>query len=484
MLPRALRDDTVPDERRNILFILTDQMRGDCLSITGHPVVETPHIDDLGRRGTVFTSAYSTCPSCIAARCSMFTGLTPSTHGRLGYRDQVPWRYDDTLPELLGRVGYQTHCVGKTHFFPQRAHLGFDSMDSYEANQNFDGTYVNDYFEWLREKTGGLMSENDHGLNGNGWDARPSHLPEELHNNTWVAARGIEFLRRRDKTRPFFLFLSFHRPHAPLDPARPFWDMYAGREIPPVPVGDWAGRHDVPVERVDAWQGRLAEHLLVRARRAYYAQIAHIDSQVGRIMKVLGVMGVGPTDVIFTSDHGEMLGDHHLFRKTYAYAGSAKVPFIVCPHGGAPAKLSDAPVAIEDVYPTILELAGVPVPERTEGLSVLPLCEGRAGAPWRPFVHGEHAGNYADDEAMQYLTGGKEKYIWFTLSGREQLFDLEGDPDELHDLAGDPAAQDSLKLWHSRMVEVLAARPEDGLSDGQRLVAGKLLPAVRPQLLA
>ncbi len=112
----------MPD-RPNILFILTDQMRGDCLSITGHPVVETPHLDDLARRGTVFTAAYSTCPSCIAARASIMTGLTPSSHGRLGYRDRVPWRYDDMLPALLGRAGYQTHCVGKTHFYPQRAHL-------------------------------------------------------------------------------------------------------------------------------------------------------------------------------------------------------------------------------------------------------------------------------------------------------------------------------------------------------------------------
>jgi arylsulfatase A-like enzyme len=356
-------------------------------------------------------------------------------------------------------------------------------MDSYEANQNFDGRYVNDYFEWLREKTGGLMSETDHGLNGNGWDARPSHLPEELHNNTWVAVKGIDFLRRRDRTRPFFLFLSFHRPHAPLDPPRPFWDMYAEREIPPVPVGDWAGIHDVPIDRVDAWQGRLAEHLLVRARRAYYAQIAHIDSQVGRVMKVLGIMDVGPTAVIFSSDHGEMLGDHNLFRKTYAYEGSAKVPLVVCPPEDSAAKLCDAPVMLEDLYPTMLEMAGAGVPERTEGRGLLPLCTGE-DVGWREYLQGEHSACYSEDEAMQYLTDGREKYIWFTLSGREQLFDLREDPDELHDLAGDPAAAERLALWRSRMVEVLAARPEDGLSDGERLIPGKLLPAVRPQLLA
>jgi len=469
-------------DRPNILFILTDQMRGDCLSITGHPVVETPHLDDLARRGTVFTAAYSTCPSCIAARASIMTGLTPSSHGRLGYRDRVPWRYDDMLPELLGRAGYQTHCVGKTHFYPQRAHLGFDSLDSYEAGQNFDGLYVNDYYEWLRERTGGRLHEDDHGLTHNGWAARPSALPEELHNNTWVATKGIEFLRRRDRTRPFFLNLSFHRPHAPLDPPQAYWDMYADRDVPPVPVGDWAHVHDVPIDSVDAWHGRLEPRLLTKARRAYYAQIAHIDCQVGRVLRALARLRVGPTAVIFTSDHGEMLGDHHMFRKTYAYEGSARVPLIVSLPGSRETGACGEAVASQDIYPTLLEIAGAPVPPRTEGLSLLPLCRGERPA-WREFVHGEHSACYSPDQAMHYLTDGRQKYIWFTQSGAERLFDLEADPDELHDLSGEPAARERLELWRSRMVECLAERPQDGLSDGHRLIPGKLLPAVRPGLL-
>ena len=123
----------------NIVFILTDQMRWDCLSITGHPVVETPNLDEIGRNGVVFTAAYSSCPSCIAARASIWTGLTPSSHGRLGYQDRVPWRYERMLPQLLGEAGYQTHCVGKTHFYPQRKHCGFQSLESYEAGQTSTG---------------------------------------------------------------------------------------------------------------------------------------------------------------------------------------------------------------------------------------------------------------------------------------------------------------------------------------------------------
>ena len=471
-------------ERPNIVFILLDQMRSDCLSAAGHPVVETPNVDELASRGTLFTSAYSTCPSCIAARASIWTGLTPSSHGRLGYRDRVPWRYENMLPELLSRTGYQTHCVGKTHFYPQKVHLGFESLDSYEAGQNFDGTYVNDYFEWLRERTDGRVHERDHGLQSNSWVAAPSHLPAELHNNTWVADKAIEFLRRRHQGRPFFLNVSFHRPHAPLDPPQPWYDLYSERKLPPAPVGDWAARHDVPVTDVNAWHGRLSDDLLARARRAYYAQVAHIDSQIGRLMEALaGEVRPGPTAFIFTSDHGEMLGDHHLFRKTYAYEGSAGVPLVLALPEGGQAPTCDAPVASEDLYPTILEIAGLPVPDGTEGLSLLSLFARGDRPAWREWLHGEHAGSYSPDEAMQYMTDGKEKYIWFTESGREQLFDLESDPDELHDLSGDPAARDRLSLWRGRMIEHLASRPQDGLSDGARLIPGTLLPAVRPELL-
>jgi arylsulfatase len=467
----------------NIVFILLDQMRWDCMGIAGHPVVETPNMDRLGRRGTVFTSAYSTCPSCIAARASMMTGLTPSTHGRLGYQDGVPWRYDGMLAELLSRAGYQTHCVGKTHFYPQRTPCGFQTLDSYEARQNLHGDYVNDYWEWLRDQTDGQVDETTHGLGSNSWVARPSHVPEELHVNTWTANQSIAFMEGRDKSRPFFLNVSFHRPHAPLDPPQRYWDMYVGRELPPVPIGDWAGVHDVPVDGTEAWHGHLPDEDLDRARWGYYAQVAHVDAQIGRIVDAVERMDAGPTAFLLTADHGEMLGDHHMFRKCYAYEGSAAVPFIVALPEGSEAQTCDAPVALEDVYPTVLEMASLPIPARTEGASVLPLCRTESDVPWRSFVHGEHSGGYDDLVAMQYLTDGREKFVWLTCADQEQLFDLVHDPQELHDRSGDADAQESLKVWRARLIDILARRPQDGLTDGHRLIPGKL-PAVRPELLA
>lgn len=482
------------NNRPNILFIMTDQMRYDAMSVAGHPVVETPYLDEMARDGIRFTSAFSPCPSCIAARASIFTGLSPSTHGRIGYQDRVPWRYENTLAQRLSDSGYQTYCVGKTHFFPQRLHMGFQGLESYEAEQNFDGLYVNDYYAWLAERTGGRGQERAHGLMSNSWMARPSHLPEELHNNTWVAERCIEFLRRRDPTRPFFLNMSFHRPHPPIDPPKAYWDMYANRDIPPAPVGDWAGENDVPVSGPNAWRGRLNPDTLARSRRAYYAQIAHIDSQIGRVVNHLRRHGrFGPTWLIFTSDHGEMLGDHHLFRKTFAYQGSAAVPMIIQPPEPARGDLDTravsgplvcpVPVTLTDLYPTILAMAGVSAPAATEGQNLLPLLNGESELAGREYVHGEHSDTFAPEADNQFLTDGREKYIWFPLSGKEQLFDLDADPNECRDLSSTAEARQRLELWRERMVRQLAPREEDGLSDGQRLIPGRTLPPIRPVLL-
>ena len=471
------------DRSPNIVLILLDQMRWDCLSILGHPVVETPNVDQMGHNGVVFTAAYSSCPSCIAARASLLTGLAPTSHGRLGYEDKVPWRYENMLPQVLGDAGYQTHCVGKTHFYPQRNHCGFHSMDSYNGPNNFDGSYINDYSEWLRERTNGRLYERDHGLSGNSWVARPSHLPEELHNNTWVVTKGIEFLCRRDRTRPFFLNLSFHRPHPPIDPPQAFYDMYKDRDLPPVPVGDWTAEHDVPVDDINAWHGRLPRERLDRSRRAYFAQVAHIDNQIGRFVLAMKAMSTGPTVFVFTADHGEMLGDHHLFRKTYAYEGSAAVPLVISVPGGTRGRVCETPTVLEDLYPTILDLAGVPVPGEVDGCSLAPFVLGDEPGERPEYIHGEHSACYNATNAMQFLTDGREKYVWFPVTGREQLFDLSEDPNEERDLAGDPAARARLERWRRRLIDKLAGRPEDGLSDGERLIAGKSPPAVRADLL-
>ncbi len=471
------------DSRPNIVFVLTDQWRGDCLGMLGHPVVDTPNIDELAHRGAVFTAAYSACPSCITARANIWTGCSPSRLGWLGFPSGVPWKFETTLMKELRDAGYQTACTGKTHFSPPSARLGFEHLDSYEGGHSTDSQYVNDYEEWLADKTGNRIKQADHGLQYNSWLARPSHLPEELHNNTWVVTKGIEFLGRRDRTRPFFLNLSFHRPHPPFDPPQAFFDLYRDAPIAEVPVGDWV-EVDAPVKGVNSPFGRISDRMLKRTRRAYYAQIAHIDMQIGRFVMELRRQGLYKnTWFVFTSDHGELLGDHHQFCKASALEGSAKIPLVIAPppglHSHSESIRCDRPVSHYDLMPTLLEAAGVPIPASVEGRSLLPFCRGELDGSWREYVHGEHTRIYQSDNAMQYVTDGREKFIWNPITGRELFFNLLDDPQEVHNLIGQPAAKPRIDLWRQRLVAELRHRKQDGLTDGQNLIAGRDLPKVR-----
>lgn len=461
----------------NILFIFCDQFRWDCLGVMGHPTVETPNLDALANEGVLFTNAYSPAPSCVPARASLFTGKAPHRTGFMGYIDGKNWDYDNMLPEVLRNNGYQTHCVGKTHFFPQWKHGGFEGLESYEAWQNFDGTYVNDYHEWLHEKSAGQLTERHTGLNDNSWTARPSTLPDHLHNNTWVVTRGLEFIKRRDKTRPYFLNLSFHRPHPPIDPPKDYWDVFMAKECEEIAVGDWASKFGHPVKSTNAWCGQLSGEVLRRSRLAYYAQIAHIDNQIGRLMDELARMRQMPDMIVFSADHGEMLGDHNLFRKTYAYEGSAAVPLIIKTNTSGRGLVRQDPVVLQDLYTTMLAEAGIAIAEDVDGLDLGPILR-KEGKIERTWIHGEHSTCYSQDEAMQFMTDGKTKYIWFTKDGREQLFDLEKDPYECHECQEEPAYQETLAIWRSRLVAELAPRTEDGLSDGKQLICG-LTPAYR-----
>ncbi|MCC9078434.1 arylsulfatase [Litorilinea aerophila] len=463
-------------ERPNLILILTDHFRGDCLSRLGHPVAETPHLDALSREGAAFVQAYTPCPSCIAARRSLMTGLTPYSQGMVGYRDGLPWPYAVTLAGELTRGGYQTINIGKTHFHPPRLHLGFEQLIVPE-----------DYEEWLAQQPGVAVDKYAHGVDSNSWMARPNHLPESLMEETWFVSRAQEFLRKRDPTRPFFLCLSFNGPHPPWCPPQVYYDQFIHREMPPPAVGPWAAHHaeeaEYPLD-VNAWRGRLPEHQLHRARAAYFAYLAYLDAQVGRLMRTLARSRLlADTFILFTSDHGEMLGDHHLWRKTYAYDASARVPFLVHLPRQVPGPRNREirqVVGWEDILPTFLDVAGLPTPSSVEGRSVLPLLRGEV-VDWRPYYHGEHAPCYHPENANQFLTDGEWKYIWNPITGQEQLFHLATDPQERQELAEDPAYVAVLKEWRQRLIAELAHR-EEGLSDGKRLIPGDV-PVWRPSVL-
>jgi arylsulfatase A-like enzyme len=227
---------------------------------------------------------------------------------------------------------------------------------------------------------------------------------------------------------------------------------------------------------VSAPSVNLTGEALLCARAGYYGLLNHLDDQIRRLLNpITGVdrMTGNNTVVALTSDHGEMLGDHYLWRKTVPYEPSARIPLLLrAPKrfGIQPGTLVQKPVGLEDVMPTLLDMAGVTIPDTVEGKSLLPLARGE-GIEWRPYIHIEHA------PVHHALTDGEEKYVWFADNGREQFFRLRDDPLECHDLAADPREGQRISHWRSLLVEELKDRTE-GFTEGTGLVPGRPYRAV------
>ena len=467
-------------DRPNILFVMTDQHRGDTLGADpdsprdedGYPLVHTPNIDNFVEDGALFSRAYTPAPSCIPARRSLLTGQTPSTNGAPGWVT-TPWDFEHTLPDELGKAGYQTMLAGKIHSIPPGNNAGFDAMEQHEALSAHPN---DDYAKWLRREGDDLYDEISHGLGRNGWDPRPWHLPEHLHPTVWTTDRALDFLEERDPTRPFFLNVSYVRPHTPFDPPQAHWDMYVDRDLPDPYVGDWVD--DVYGEKIpeypatNAWLADLSPTTVHRARAGYYGLVTQIDQQIKRLLWTLATQGeLDNTFILFCSDHGEMLGDHHMWRKTYGYEGSARIPMVLRPHDSFDApgnQVIDRPVGLEDVMPTLLDVAGAAVPDTVEGQSLLDLVADPDRSDWRDWYHGEHAaGSYDPENGMQYVVSEGWKLIWNPVTGEELLFDLENDPGETTDLTDDSANADAYERARDALVDRLSGRPEGFVEGGE-----------------
>lgn len=456
---------TMPD-RPNIVLFTTDQHRGDHLGLAGHPVVETPNIDAFVNQGAYFPNAYTEIPSTTGARRCLLGGQGSFTCGLVGY-SAAEWHEPHTLAAVLAGAGYHCLNVGFRNLHPRRKLYGFHTVVPHDLYEGED-----DYLAWLHREAGPAAQEIGHGCDVNGWQARPWHLDERLHPTVWTTDVALDLLAKRDPTRPFFIWISHLRPHSPYDPPRDYWDRYVGRDLPPPAVGDWAERfrRGQPGLARTAWHGCLTPAQLQRMRAGYMGNITHIDAELGRLIENLSRFLRADADTLFlmTADHGDMQGDHHLLRKTYAYEGSARIPFVIrYPRGwDLPTGTFDHVVGLQDVMPTILEAAGVPIPGSVTGRSVLGAIRGE---PWRLFLHGEHSPCYDLKMGMHYLTDGREKYIWYPVSGEEQLFDLVADRRELYDVAGAQTHADRLATWRRRLIEVLTPRG-DGFADGHKLL--------------
>ena len=465
---------------------MPDQMRGDCLSLEGHPVVMTPNIDTIGAGGTHFTRAYTTSASCIPARRSLLTGQYPATNGMVGYREGHPID-SPTLPECLRKSGYQTAIVGRyMHQSPYEESYGYE-------RRILGSGYIDDddYARALEAALPGAGGLKGIGISFNGWTARSWPYPEYLHPTHWVVQQARDYLRERtglpDGDSPLFLTVSFYAPHPPLIPPTFYYERYQRMDLPAPAIGDWAvpPENDGLGQPIDTHRVHLQGEALRSAQAGYFGLINHIDDQLYWMIQEFITQSRRqnrPWLIVFTSDHGEMLNDHFCFRKCQPYEGSSRIPFLI---RGAPelalksGQTCDQPVCLEDLMPTLLEFAAVPMPEGIDGHSLVPVLRGE-NVRVREYLHGEHSPCYSDRQAYHFLTDGHSKYIWRPYDGSEQFFDLDNDPQELHDLVNVSDRYQLICNWRGRMIETLAGRPE-GFTDGVRLIPGQPYDAVLPQ---
>jgi arylsulfatase len=465
--------------RINILFLMDDQHRGDWIGAAGAKWMITPNLDRLAREGVLFRRGYSSTPSCLPARAALLTGLSPWNHGCLGYRP-IPEHYAWEMPRLFTEAGYRTHCVGKNHFTPQRNTHGYQSVELGEPSTR-DTVPVDDYGAWFaKEMPGHKPFEGWHsGNDQRGGMDYP--FDERLHLTHWAADRAIRFLQSEPHGKPWFLKVSLIHPHTPLNAPKRWNDRYAGVDIPPPAIGDWArkmygGQQTSFKKSPEATRGVVPAEEIRVTRRSYAAAISFVDEQIGRVLEALEKRGdLENTLILFTADHGDIMGDHYLYRKTFSVEGSVNVPMIV----RWPSRLGlDARrgqvrndlAELRDVLPTFLDAAGLPKPPNVEGLSLLDALRGK---PWRSMLDLEHASCYAPKDGWVALTDQRYKYVYYTVTGVQQLFDLQADPHELRDLAAEESSAALVQNWRQKMAKHLAPRGEDWVRDGDLVVQPK-----------
>jgi arylsulfatase len=425
------------DSLPNILLILTDQQRADTIAACGGPsFMSTPHLDRLAREGVWFENMYSEMPECVPARSMILTGLYGHRTGVMGNQQRLP-ADAPTFVQALTRQGYYAQAIGKMHFNPVRVTHGFDDL---LLAEEIPGTQEeDDYLTFLR-RVGYDHVHEPHGVRHEYYYIpQVSQLPDAYHATTWIGDRSVEFIQHPPRT-PWFLFASFIQPHPPFDPTVPFVSRYDPEDMP-LPTGwDEGG---VAFELLLAqdyakWMESCNANLVRLIKAAYYACITQVDVQIGRMLDALERTGQRRnTLVVFSSDHGELLGDHHHFGKRSFYRGACRVPLILSWPGTLPENEARVQlVGHQDFHDLFLDAAGL-----TQS-ALRRWAENRTD-PGRPIIFGEL---FEGPSALYLAATSQWKYQYSPNGGTDQLIQLTEDGDELKDAGPEhPEVRDNLR---------------------------------------
>ncbi len=510
----------MPSDKLNVLCIITDQMRGDHMGCAGNPVIDTPNLDRIADTGMRFSRAYCNNPLCMPSRATLFTGETPRGHGVR--TNGIPLRRDTpTMPGALADAGYRTHSVGKLHLLPFQTPKGvdpdtLDPLDWVESHHFWNNGALKEvptpyfglqsaeitvghgpgttgsYRRWLRAQApdaqalwapdAGKRTPHD------AEQAWHNALPEELHYNTWVADRSIDFLENQPEDEPFFLWCSFPDPHHPYCPPEPWASMYDPGDVP-MPMrreGELETLAPFYMEIYESWlmlSGRgaptkMADEQLREILALTYGMVSHVDHHIGRILDCLERLGRRENTVVcFLSDHGDMMGDHWIINKgPFHMNGLLQMPFLFSCPGLIPQGVeSSGLVSYLDFAPTILDLAGVPIPDGSvasecetpgqlppwPGVSIVPQLKGEVDS-LQDSVVVENDEDYLGQRLRTLITD-RYKVTLYPGQTYGELFDLEEDPGELSNLWHDPAydgvKRDMLLRLLERLIETDSRLP-------------------------
>ena len=477
---------TVRVRRPNVLLITLDQFRADCLGAAGHPVVRTPNLDRLAAEGVRFTNHFSNCAPCAPARASLLTGLWQMNHRVTGngapLADDLPM-----LPRMLRDQGYDPTLFGYSDTALDPATLDDDDprRTSYEQPMaGFrEGVLLDDdisaWIDWLEELGYERPAEHRDIYEpadvpipvGRGATWRPARYAAEHSESAFMTGKVLEWLDATaaagetdgetdgDGPEPWCAHVSYLRPHPPYLAPAPYHDLFDPADVDepvrhPTP-GDEAAVHPFLAGALSVVPSPVDDLDQRQLRATYYGMITEVDAQLGRLLDGLDERGMtDDTIVVLTSDHGEQLGDHWLIEKLGFFDQSYRIPLIIRWPAGpvSPGRVVEQFTENVDVTPTLLELVDAPTPEFCDGASLRPFLVGD-GAPdgWRDAVHLEFDfrdptsdlietvfGLRQDQCAISVLRDHRRKYVQFCAQWPPLLFDIEHDPGELHDLAGDP----------------------------------------------
>ena len=425
----------------NILLIQADQLAAPALPVYGHPVVKTPHLDALADSGVVFENTYCNFPLCTPSRMSMMTGRFANAVEAWDNASEMA-SCEPTIPHYLRDMGYETSLCGKMHF------VGPDQLHGFEHRLTTD-IYPSNY-AWAPDWTEGAHNcptgINMGGVIGAGKCVRSLQIDYD-DEVEYFGVQKLYDLARDTDDKPFFLTVSFTHPHSPFIATEKYWDRYDHEEIdmPAVPP--------IPVEEMDAlsrWiyyahgsdRNTVTEEHVRNARHAYYANISYIDDKVGNLMRVMRETGLDEnTIVVFTADHGDMMGERGQWYKQTFFEWSARVPLIVSsPKRFQPGRVSQL-VSLVDLLPTFLDFASDGQPPElavpSDGYSLTQLLRNGEDTDRPNQVISEYTGE-GTCASCRMVRRGAYKYV-YTHGHPAMLFDMEQDPLELNNLAGDPA---------------------------------------------